>query len=153
MISATAWIAKGKATLNPVKYNVDDAELERVAALANVHFEDAKTQFARAQQVAAGWHEGREDENDEEWQDEEDKSQEEADETMKTDESTKTDAQSKDDPDDLSRYNLDSYDDDNDEATKLGPFSNIKGLQYYRNNDEDPYITMKEVCVVFSRGA
>lgn len=27
----------------------------------------------------------------------------------------------------------------------VGPFSNIKGLTYYRNNDEDPYITMKEV--------
>ena len=25
----------------------------------------------------------------------------------------------------------------------LGPFSNIKGLTFYRNNDEDPYITMK----------
>ena len=26
----------------------------------------------------------------------------------------------------------------------MGPFSNIKGLTYYRNNDEDPYITLKE---------
>ena len=28
----------------------------------------------------------------------------------------------------------------------LGPFSNIKGLTYYRDNNEDPYITLKEVC-------
>lgn len=27
----------------------------------------------------------------------------------------------------------------------MGPFSNIKGLTYYRNNDDDPYITLKEV--------
>ncbi len=27
----------------------------------------------------------------------------------------------------------------------LGPFTNIKGLQYYRNNDDDPYVTLKEV--------
>ena len=27
----------------------------------------------------------------------------------------------------------------------LGPFTNIKGLQFYRDNDDDPYITLKEV--------
>jgi periodic tryptophan protein 1 len=27
----------------------------------------------------------------------------------------------------------------------MGPFSNIKGLSYYANNDEDPYITLKDV--------
>ena len=33
----------------------------------------------------------------------------------------------------------------------MGPFSNIKGLTYYRNNDEDPYITLKEVCMLLLR--
>jgi periodic tryptophan protein 1 len=62
--------------------------------------------------------------------------------------------------DDLAQYNLDTYDEeDNKDAgkstncpSKLGLirnlgdnlFSNIKGLTYYRNNDEDPYITLKE---------
>ena len=27
----------------------------------------------------------------------------------------------------------------------IGPFSNIKGLTYYRDNEEDPYITLKDV--------
>jgi periodic tryptophan protein 1 len=27
----------------------------------------------------------------------------------------------------------------------LGPFTNIKGLQFYRDNDDDPYVTLKEV--------
>jgi periodic tryptophan protein 1 len=27
----------------------------------------------------------------------------------------------------------------------VGPFSNIKGLTYYRDNEEDPYITLKDV--------
>lgn len=65
---------------------------------------------------------------------------------------------------DLSHYNLEGYDDDdpsNDTgeierpldcpaantyfSSEVGPFSNIKGLTYYRNNEEDPYITLKEV--------
>ena len=62
--------------------------------------------------------------------------------------------------DDLSKYNLDDFDDDVQETSNLsllfllnlsltqsdvGPFTNIKGLQYYQNNDADPYITIKEV--------
>jgi periodic tryptophan protein 1 len=45
---------------------------------------------------------------------------------------------------DLSQYNLDEYDEDADSGS-LGPFTNLKGLTYYRNNEEDPYITLKEV--------
>ena len=45
---------------------------------------------------------------------------------------------------DLSEYNLDNYDEDENEA-ELGPFTNVKGLTYYRNNEEDPYITLKDV--------
>lgn len=65
--------------------------------------------------------------------------------------------------DDLAEYNLDDYDEDESKATgehepmivhlkllilsltEVGPFSNIKGLTYYRDNEEDPYITLKEV--------
>jgi periodic tryptophan protein 1 len=65
-----------------------------------------------------------------------------------------------DDPNDLSKYNLDNYDEENIGAgaytecglvtptysfAASGPFSNIKGLTYYRSNDDDPYITLKEV--------
>jgi len=31
------------------------------------------------------------------------------------------------------------------QSTAPGPFSNIKGLTFYRDNNEDPYITLKEV--------
>jgi periodic tryptophan protein 1 len=27
----------------------------------------------------------------------------------------------------------------------LGPFTNLKGLQFYRDDDDDPYVTLKEV--------
>lgn len=49
---------------------------------------------------------------------------------------------------DLSEYNLDEYDEEAD-SSALGPFTNLKGLTYYRNNDEDPYITLKEVSPIF----
>jgi len=64
--------------------------------------------------------------------------------------------------DDLSQYNLDDYDDDDVKAERMstmsplasyidfcliaiGPFSSIKGLTYYKDNAEDPYITLHEV--------
>lgn len=31
-----------------------------------------------------------------------------------------------------------------------GPFSTIKGLTYYRDNNDDPYITLKEVKALYS---
>ena len=54
------------------------------------------------------------------------------------------------DEDDLKAYNLDTYDDDevddsDKEATDVGIFSNVKGLSYYNSNEEDPYITLKDV--------
>ena len=51
-------------------------------------------------------------------------------------------ANAKDNSDELAEYNLDDYDEE-ESTPAMGPFSNIKGLTYYRNNDEDPYITMK----------
>ena len=30
-------------------------------------------------------------------------------------------------------------------SAAAGPFSNIKGLTYYKDDEEDPYVTLKEV--------
>ena len=73
------------------------------------------------------------------------------------------DSKPKTEEDELKQYDLDNYDEEDEtpgmficvlptcsrsrSRTAMGPFSNIKGLTYYRNNDEDPYITLKEVCV------
>ena len=51
--------------------------------------------------------------------------------------------------DELAKYNLDDYDKES-QSIASGPFSNIKGLTYYKNNDEDPYITLKEVRRLFA---
>ncbi|UZJ55279.1 hypothetical protein CBS101457_004599 [Exobasidium rhododendri] len=148
MISTTAWIAKGKAARHPTKYSVDETELERVSKLANVHFQDAKEQLEQAQRVAAGWNEGKAGQD--EWEDDGDGSEKESeDDVMKVDDEQATKDEKKDEDvtpmeakDDLSQYNLDTYDEG--ESAPMGPFSNIKGLQFYRNNDEDPYITLKD---------
>ena len=67
--------------------------------------------------------------------------------------------------DDLSQYNLDDYDDDVHTTSEFifpsiliilltfvsfflaASSFNIKGLTYYKNNEEDPYITLKDVCL------
>lgn len=46
--------------------------------------------------------------------------------------------------DDLAQYKLDDYDDDDVKEDGTGPFSNIKGLTFYRDNQDDPYITLKD---------
>ena len=48
--------------------------------------------------------------------------------------------------DELAKYNLEDYDKES-KSIATGPFSNIKGLTYYKNNEEDPYITLKEVRI------
>lgn len=144
MISTTAWIAKGKSARYPKKYSVDEVELERVSKLANVHFQDAKVQLEQAQKVAAGWIPEGQEEGEEEWESDGPSGGEGSDEEMKVDDDDDHNIKEKtvtNDVDDLSKYNLDTY--DQDESSTMGPFSNIKGLQFYRNNDEDPYITMK----------
>ncbi|EIN09961.1 WD40 repeat-like protein [Punctularia strigosozonata HHB-11173 SS5] len=140
LISSLAWVKRGAAARHPKKYVLDDRELERVSALARIELEDAKTELARAHEAAKSMGKGAEG------TEADDTGEEEDDEDAWVDEDD--DAMDQDDPapkpkDDLSQYNLDEYDDDGPTAD-LGPFSNIKGLQYYRDNQEDPYITLKE---------
>lgn len=72
--------------------------------------------------------------------------------------------------DGLDEYDLDNYDEEDAmpgmfltfflqsifshpvHSLAMGPFSNIKGLTYYRNNEEDPYITLKDVCGALNLG-
>lgn len=66
--------------------------------------------------------------------------------------------------DDLAEYNLDDYDDDDVKEDGMsvsvvwaslisfagvGPFSNIKGLTFYKDVEDDPYITLKDVLSLF----
>ncbi|KAF8896470.1 WD40-repeat-containing domain protein [Infundibulicybe gibba] len=137
-----AWVRRGVSAQNPTKYVLDDQELERVSALARIELEDARVELERAHEAAKSMGRGAEgDEADEADEDEENwvEISEEEDDAMDVDSGSKT----KPKGDDLSQYNLDDYDEDV-KTTATGPFSNIKGLTYYRDNNEDPYITLKD---------
>ncbi|PCH39396.1 transducin protein/WD-40 repeat protein [Wolfiporia cocos MD-104 SS10] len=148
LVSCVSWVKRGAAAQHPTKYALDDNELQRVSALARIELEDARKELERAQK-AAGLMDKRaeadEADDDDEWVDE-DGDEDAMDEDgipMVDEEELKAKPKSKD-PDDLAEYNLDDYDEDDDAMTSMGPFSNIKGLTYHRNNDEDPYITLKD---------
>ncbi|TBU62809.1 transducin family protein/WD-40 repeat family protein [Dichomitus squalens] len=149
LISSVAWVRRGVASQHPKKYVLDDQELERVSALARIELEDARKELEKAHKAAQSMGKGAEgeeaddaDEDDESaWVDEDENAMDE-DVPMDQDQEPKPQG-SKPSGEDLSQYNLDDY--DNDEAMPgMGPFSNIKGLTFYRNNDEDPFITLKE---------
>lgn len=152
LISSISWVPRGKAAQFPKRTDLEnDQEVARISALTGLHFQDAQKQLEAAQRAAEGM--GQVEEED--WQDEEDEE-----EAMSQDGKAEGEEQGTtpaggdvvamdEDPDDLSRYKLDEYDDDEDEdgdadEGALGAFSNIKGLTFHRNNDEDPYITMKD---------
>ncbi|KAG6887455.1 hypothetical protein C0992_012197 [Termitomyces sp. T32_za158] len=141
LISAVAWVRRGVAERHPQRYVLDDKELGRVSTLARIELEDARTELERAHEAAKSMGKGAEgdeaddqggDSDEENWVDEDD-------DAMDVDSAPAP----KPKDDDLSQYNLDDYDEDT-KTTDAGPFSNIKGLTYYKDNEEDPYITLKE---------
>ena len=48
------------------------------------------------------------------------------------------------DPNDLSAFKMDEYDEEESQGVAMGAFANVKGLAFYRDNNDDPYITLKE---------
>lgn len=119
-------VPQGYAANQPKKYVLDDEEYARISALAQLQLDDAKEEAEEISDV----------------------------------EKEKTYppylgrfvncSEEKDEEDDLKAYNLDNYDDDevgdsDTEPAELGIFSNVKGLSYYSSNEEDPYITLKDV--------
>ncbi|KAG1086784.1 hypothetical protein G6F42_020855 [Rhizopus arrhizus] len=63
-------------------------------------------------------------------------------EAMAVDSSNKTEHK---EVDEMAQYNLDNYDAEVEASNKkVGIFSNIKDLAYYENDEEDPYVTLKQ---------
>lgn len=50
MITTTAWVPRGFAAPFPTKYNFDEEEFNRIAALAKLQLDDAKEDLEEAQE-------------------------------------------------------------------------------------------------------
>ncbi|KAF8589460.1 transductin family protein/WD-40 repeat family protein [Ramaria rubella] len=143
LISCVAWVRRGVPAPHPTKYNLDEKELARISALARIEIEDARVELERASEAAKSMGQGVEEDTQD---DDEGDGWEDEDTAMEGEDRMDEDGLSPvapSDPNDLSAYKLDDYDNEATD-TAVGPFSNIKGLQYYRSNDEDPYITLKD---------
>ncbi|KAM0792507.1 hypothetical protein ACM66B_005177 [Microbotryomycetes sp. NB124-2] len=169
LISAVSWIPRGVAAQHPSKYVVDESELDRVGQLARVKLQDAQFELELAKATAEDNDDDnmRDDDDDsssqsnderasqdledvqesDEWQDESDGDAEMQDATKKAKSAAKKikadQKHTADDEDDLAQYNLDDYDNEESKGTAMGAFSNIKGLTYYGDNEDDPYVTLE----------
>lgn len=116
MISSTCWIPRGFAAEYPEKYEIDEEEMERINAMANLEISDAK----------AGIEESESNENDSE-------------------KKLKGDLEL---DDDLKEYDLEHYDDNEneDEASgqKVSIFPGLSNTdaKFHEEDGEDPYLSL-----------
>lgn len=54
MITATTWVPRGFAAPFPTRYNVDEAEFDRISKLARLQLDDAKEDLEEAQDKIEG---------------------------------------------------------------------------------------------------
>ena len=131
MTLATTWVRRGVAAQFPQKYQVDEAELNRISKLARLQLEDAQQDLQEAQNL----------------KDEDDSEDEDSDSGVPTGASSTTKPQTAaTDADDLKEYNLNDYDDDpvDDEGEKFSMFGNVGSLAYHAPHEKDPYIVLPE---------
>ncbi|GAB0132951.1 hypothetical protein EsDP_00001371 [Epichloe bromicola] len=131
MITAAQWVPRGFAAPFPKKYTLDESEFERIAELAKLQLDDAEEDLKEAQENG-----------------EERISKSTKEESMEV-EGEKETTEIKYDDDDLKEYDLEHYDDDEDEdvpaaETGMGFFGNLKSLAYHESNKDDPYVTLKD---------
>ncbi|RSH79788.1 uncharacterized protein EHS24_009447 [Apiotrichum porosum] len=145
LISSLVWVPRGRAALAPKKYQLDEAEMERVGKLGGPGvLEQLKEQMEQMEMDDGGdWEDANDDDEDDE-DDNEDGSASASGEDEKMEDDAAAEPTKPHDPNDLSAFKMDEYDDEPSTAPMMGAFSNVKGLTYYRDNNDDPYITLKE---------
>ncbi|KAM7222289.1 WD40-repeat-containing domain protein [Rhypophila decipiens] len=133
MVTTSAWVPRGYAAPFPNKYQFDDDEFERIAGLAKLKLDEAEEDLEEAQE------------------EEEEKKKGSGSSKSKAEGSTAAKTTRRDEieiDDDLKEYDLENYDNDDEEeqgeAQQMGMFGNVKSLAYYESNKDDPYITLQE---------
>jgi periodic tryptophan protein 1 len=142
MITATTWVPRGHAAAFPTKYVFDQDEYVRISKLAKLELDDAKQDLEKAREAM------NKSNGDASEHDSDDKS---SDSDEYEGNNVATGAESKDD-DGLKEFDMAHYDDEPDgldiDEAEAGPndsiFGNIKGLAYYTDNKDDPYITLPQ---------
>lgn len=107
MISSSTWVPRGFAAEFPEKYELDDAEMERITQMAQLELSDAKADLKEAQEKQL-------------------KLEEEID-------------------DDLKEYNLDTYDDDEEEdgeTVTMFPGLSNTDASYKEDEEGDGYLSL-----------
>ena len=142
MITATAWVPRGHAAAFPTKYVFDEDEYGRISKLAKLELDDAKEDLESARRQSSKSDGGADNTE-----------MDGSTENETGDEDESEDEHENGEDDDLKEYDMEHYDEDEPEAgdedeDEVGQndsiFGNIKGLAYYTNNKEDPYITLPE---------
>lgn len=106
LISSLAWVPRGRAALQPRKYELDESELERVGKLGGPGvLEQLKEQLEEMEQDEGDWEDVGGDADDGEDDDDDDDG-----DSDKMDEDDTT--AKPHNPDDLSAYKMDEYDDE-----------------------------------------
>ncbi|KAH7162981.1 WD40-repeat-containing domain protein [Dactylonectria estremocensis] len=135
MITAAQWVPRGFAAPFPQKYTLDETEYERIAGLAKLQLDDAEEDLKEAQDEEDGAKEGNANQDDD-------------DEMKVDDEAPSKKTKIPVDDDDLKEYDLEHYDDDDEDLPGNGEgmamFGNVKSLAYYESNKQDPYITLAD---------
>lgn len=106
LISSLTWVPRGKSLAHPRRYELNDAELERVGQMGGEGvLEQLKAQLAQMEkkEQEGEWEDVDEDENDGNESDKDDSESNDGDEKMEED--TKPH-----DPNDLSAFKMDEYD-------------------------------------------
>ncbi|KAK0367225.1 rRNA-processing protein [Friedmanniomyces endolithicus] len=141
MITATAWVPRGRASQHPARYEFDEEEYGRISKLAKLELDDANEDLEDARQALSKTNVSSNGDSQAVHAAEDDEEQNGADDALSDD-------------DDLREYDLENYDADEGDGVPEGEpegeeggnsiFGNIGGLAYYRDSKEDPYLKLPE---------